>query len=163
MTRGLMASTSGVGKRGGTPRFDFHRSIEEYITPGPTYKCVFADHDWEDWWPTKPGFGATPDIYRWNSWSIFAGWGSEQLRSFFQPDGTLAGTGAGHAEKVLPWRVDDFPGRPILGDQLTFSPGSGLWLTYHSPFVPDLERVSVVPTTPTATGALNGLLMRAGL
>jgi len=65
--------------------------------------------------------------------------------------------------RVLPWRVDDFPGRPILGDQLTFSPGSGLWLTYHSPFVPDLERVSVVPTTPTATGALNGLLMRAGL
>ncbi len=107
----------------GVDNFDMHVVIEEYVPKGENYICPFADGSWQDYWP-QPGSTDYGPFYRWSGYATFANYASHTV-TFVTPSGAVAPW-----DEVVAQRRTDFPGRPILGDQLTYDPSRG-WVNWH--------------------------------
>lgn len=110
----------------GTGAFDLHDEIERLITASEVYGCPLnEDIDWEDNWPRPDG------SHRWTSYGTFANYTSTNV-TIRQPDGTAA-----PYQEVVSQRIDTaFPGRPIMGEVMTFNPSKGFWISRHARNIP---------------------------
>ncbi|MFW5803539.1 MAG: prepilin-type N-terminal cleavage/methylation domain-containing protein [Verrucomicrobiota bacterium] len=115
----------------GTPYFDMHEVIEDYVPPGPLYQCPLASQErgWEVFWPfTETSNPYSYESYRWYSYNIFAQWIVDS--DYQDSDGNIVEWG-----DVIPQRLGE-QGKsqyPLLGDKVTYDDAQGLWFdVFHS-------------------------------
>jgi len=128
----------------GVVYFDMHRQIERYITPGKSYECTLitkanpAIGSWENVWPYQNSNGW--EFHRWFGYAVFVNLASANS-IYYQPDGTAAPW-----SEVVAMKFGQKPQRPILGDQITWSPWYLGWRSAHTyrlgdTYVPELPPV----------------------